>query len=108
MQSRPLIRAQSATGFSVTGDGAAANPPTLKINDAGAPTGNLQVSIVGTSATVSIFGRGNPSMPWIKLIADVTASAVTPIPLLPEMYAQVTAISAAVVDASISYPIAGQ
>lgn len=108
MQSRPLAIKQIAVGFTASGDGAAANPATVKINDAGAPTGNLQVSIVGTSASVSVFGRGNPLMPWILVTPAITASGITAVPLMPEMYAQVTAIVAAQVDASISYPIAGQ
>lgn len=108
MQSRILAANQSAIGFSSSGDGQAANPPTVKINDGGAPTCNLQVSIVGTSASVQVFGRASPQLPFIALGAPVTASGVSSIPLMAEMYAQTTAIVAAVVNAAIAYPIAGQ
>jgi hypothetical protein len=106
MQSRTLARNQSAIGFSTTGDGQPNNPPTAKITDGGWTTCNLQVSIVGTSASVSVFGRGSPSVPF-ALLAVVNASGLSSIPLLPELYSQVTAIVGAVVNVAINYPISG-
>ena len=104
MQSKTLAANQSAVGFSVTGDGSVNNPPPAKIADSGWPQGNLQVSIVGASASVSVFGRASPSLPWALVTAAITANGVTSVPVLAEMYSQVTAISAAVVNVALSYP----
>lgn len=104
MLSKTLVKAQTAIGFGVYGDGVtngAAKP--LPISDADYFQGNLQVSIVGTSATVLIFGRAAPSLPWVQL-ASITTSGVTQVSILSEMYAQVSAITAATVDAAINYP----
>jgi hypothetical protein len=108
MQTRLLASNQSSIGFSVSGDGLVNDPNTVKIGDSGALSGNLHVSIVGTSASVSIYGRAHPALPFIQLGAAVTATGVSVIPVLPEMYSQVTAIAAAVVNAAIAYPIAGR
>lgn len=107
MQSRILATNQSAIGFSTSGDGAAGDPPTVKINDSGTQNGNLHVSIVGTSASVQLFGRAHPSLPFIAIGAPITATSVVSVPMMTEFYTQVTAIVAAVVNAAIAYPIAG-
>ncbi|MEA3106295.1 MAG: hypothetical protein QOI88_900, partial [Gammaproteobacteria bacterium] len=86
------------------GDGTTNNPLPLRISDAGYLQGNVQVSIVGTSASVSIFGRASPAMPWVLVAAAITLSGVAVVPLLQEMYAQVTAINAATVDVALNYP----
>lgn len=109
MQTRALATNQSAIGFSTTGDGAASNPPTAKITDAGNPNGNLQVSAVGGSTfSVSIFGRNNPNMAFVQIGAAITAPGVSQILLMSEMYSQVTAnATGAVINVAIAYPFAG-
>ncbi len=92
MISKPLIVAQPIVGAG----------PVFSMGDAELPTGNLQVSIVGTSASVSVYGRASPAMPWFD-VADIATSGTTSIPLLAEMYAAVTAINAAVVAVAINY-----
>jgi hypothetical protein len=103
MLSKTLVRAQTAIGTGVFGSGAAGDAPTLKISDAGLSTGTLQVSIVGTSASVSIWGRTSASMPWILATAAITTTSVVTVNLFTEMYAQVTAVTAATVDVGLNY-----
>ena len=62
------------------------------------------MSIVGTSASVSIWGRAAPTLPWILVVAAITTSGLTTVPVLSEMYASVTAISAATVNVALNYP----
>jgi hypothetical protein len=106
MLSKTLIRSQSAAGPGLFGDGVTnGSPKPLAISDAGYLQGTLQVSIVGTSATVRVFGRASPVLPWVLVVAAITTSGVTTVPILTEMYADVLAVSAAVVDAALNYPL---
>ena len=89
MLSRTFIRNQSAIGPGLYGDGVTNGAPApLRIGDAGYLTGNLQVSIVGTSATVRVFGRASPTLPW-SLLASITTSGTTSVQILAEMYGDV-------------------
>jgi hypothetical protein len=108
MLSKTLCRNQSAIGPGVYGDGVTnGSPKPLAISDAGYTQGSLQVSIVGTSATVRVWGRAAPSLPWMLVTTAITASGVTTVPILSEMYADVLAISAAAVDVALNYPCNG-
>jgi hypothetical protein len=102
MLSKALIRGQNYVGLGLYGDGAANHPAPLLVGDAAYNFGNLQVSIVGTSATVIVYGRTAPTMPWFVL-ATITVSGVTQVALVCEMYAAVTAISAATVEVAVNY-----
>jgi hypothetical protein len=103
MLSKTLIKAQVSTGTGVYGSGVAGDAPSLKICDADYFQGTLQVSIVGT-ATVTVFGRAAPTLPWLQVAAPITVSGFTTIPVLAEMYASVTAWTAGAVDVALNYP----
>jgi hypothetical protein len=103
MISKTLCRAQNYVGLGLYGDGATNNPAPLRTGDANFTSGNLHVGIAGTSATVIIYGRVKPLCPWVAL-ATVSASSITQITVLAEMYAAVTAINAAAVDVALNYP----
>lgn len=59
---------------------------------------SVQVSIVGTSATVILRGRSTPNAPWVDL-QTFTASGMVAVVLPPQIKFSVTAISSATVDA---------
>jgi hypothetical protein len=103
MISKTLCRAQTYVGQGIYGDSLVNDPAPLSLGDCDFPNGNLHVSIVGTSATVVIYGRTVPTLPW-RVLATISASGVTSVVMLAEMYAAITAISAAVVDVAINYP----
>lgn len=58
----------------------------------------VQVSLVGTSGSVRLQGRSDPTAPWVDLGTAFTASGMQMIGLMPEVRANVTAISAAAID----------
>jgi hypothetical protein len=60
--------------------------------------GLFQVDIVGTSATVALQGRAAPGAPWVE-VASLTASGYAEVDLFPEMRADVSAVTAATINA---------
>ena len=105
MLSKTLIVNQTVTGPGIYGDGTVNNPKPLSLGDADVAQGTAQVSIVGGTATVRLFGRASPSVPWGLVFIAITATGLYTIPIVAEMYADVSAISGATVNAAINYPV---
>jgi len=105
MLSKTLIRNQSAIGTGVYGTGTVGDAPSLRISDADYFQGTLQVSV--TTATVTVFGRAAPTLPWVPVTAPITTSGLTTVPIMAEMYAAITAWTAGAVDVALNYPCNG-
>lgn len=102
MLSKTLIRNQASVGTGIYGTGAAGDAPPLRVSDADYFQGTVQVSV--TTATVTLFGRAAPTLPWIQVAAPMTVSGLVTVPVLSEMYAAVTAWTAGAVDVALNYP----
>lgn len=103
MLSKTFIKAQVALGTGIYGTGSVNDAPSLKICDADYFQGTLQVSIVGV-ASVTVFGRAAPTMPWVPVGAAITTSGFSTVSIFAEMYAAVTAWTSGAVDVALNYP----
>lgn len=93
MHSYTLLDAVTATGVG----------PTVSLQGAEGGRDELlvQVDITGTSGTVQIYGRISSLLPF-ALLTTITASGLYPLARVGEIYANVSAISAATIKAAVA------
>lgn len=58
----------------------------------------VQVQLVGTSGSAQLQGRSDPNAPWVNLGTAFTASGVQSIQLMPQVRANVIAVTGATLD----------